>query len=58
MMGCVEKDSKEHKKALSSKSKMRMEESSKSKLVLDFLNLGYPQHFQEELLIKLLAMLV
>lgn len=38
--------------------KMRTEESSKSKLVLDFSSLGYPQHFQEELLIKLLAILV
>lgn len=38
--------------------KMRMEEISKSELVLDFLSLGYPQHFQEELeMIKLLAAL-
>lgn len=27
--------------------KMRMEEISKSELVLDFLSLGYPQHFQD-----------
>lgn len=32
--------------------KMRMEESSKSKLVLDFLNLGYPQAFPRRIVDK------